>query len=167
MLSPGETAHGGAWSLWFVAQAILFCAMLLAPLLERRACPVVLRAVGLITLSGGVIVAVLGYRTLGRSHSPWTTPIADGQLVTTGMYQYMRHPIYAGWLLGALGWALLTSSRLGVGVALAGASFTISKHEKKKSGWRQPMLITPLTNARSSALSLGHTELDSGENVKT
>ena len=46
--------------LWFVVQAILFCAMLLAPLLERRAFPVVLRAVGVITLSGGVIVALLG-----------------------------------------------------------------------------------------------------------
>jgi protein-S-isoprenylcysteine O-methyltransferase Ste14 len=35
----------------------------------------------------------------------------------------MRHPIYTGWLLGALGWALLTGSRLGVGVALAGGIF--------------------------------------------
>lgn len=117
--------------LWFVVQAILFCAMLLAPLLERRACPVVLRAVGVITLSGGVIVALLGYRTLGRSHSPWTTPIADGQLVTTGIYQYMRHPIYAGWLLVALGWALVTGSRLGVGVALAGGIFYDLKARKE------------------------------------
>ncbi len=119
--------------LWFVVQALLFCAMLLAPLLERRACPVWLRAVGLITLIGGVIVALLGYRTLGRSHSPWTTPIADGQLVTTGMYQFLRHPIYAGWILVALGWALLRGSRLGVGVALAGGIFyDLKSREEEK-----------------------------------
>ncbi len=119
--------------LWFVVQAILFCAMLLAPLKERRACPVLLRALGLITLIGGVIVALLGYRTLGRSHSPWTTPIADGQFVTTGMYQFMRHPIYAGWILVALGWALLSGSQLGVGLALAGGIFyDLKSREEEK-----------------------------------
>jgi len=109
--------------VWFVVQAILFCAMLRAPLKERCACPLVLRAMGLLILSAGVVVAVLSYRTLGRSHSPWTTPLADGQLVTTGMYRCMRHPIYTGWILVALGWALLTGSRLGVGVALPGGTF--------------------------------------------
>ncbi len=105
--------------LWFVVQFILFCTMLLAPLVERFEGPFWLRALGLAISISGVIVAVFGYRTLGSSHSPWTNPIEGEHLVTTGIYHYMRHPIYTGWILGALGWALLISSLLGIGIAIA------------------------------------------------
>lgn len=105
--------------LWFVVQVILFCTMLLAPFVERFEGSFWLRALGLAILISGVIVAVLGYRTLGSSHSPWTNPIEGGHLVTTGIYHYTRHPIYTGWILGTLGGALLISSLLGIGVAIA------------------------------------------------
>jgi len=49
------------------------------------------------------------------------------------MYQFMRHPIYAGWILVALGWALLSGSQLGVGVALAGGIFyDLKSREEEK-----------------------------------
>jgi len=104
---------------WFVAQFIFFCAILFAPVIESFDGPLWLRAFGLLLLVGGATLAVLGYRALGGSHSPWTTPVEGGRLVTVGAYGFVRHPIYAGWILGALGWELLTCSLLGIGVAVA------------------------------------------------
>jgi len=119
--------------IWFAVQFILFCALLFAPFAGRFDCPLWLRIPGLIILSGGVTVTVVGYRTLGGSHSPWTNPIEGGNLVTKGIYRSIRHPIYTGWILAALGWALLFGTLFGVGVALAGLVFydLKSKEEEK------------------------------------
>jgi protein-S-isoprenylcysteine O-methyltransferase Ste14 len=97
----------------------LFLALLAAPFLQHLDAPLLVRLLGLVLLAGGIVVAVAGYRALGSSHSPWTTPIDDGRLVETGIYARIRHPIYAGWCLGALGGELLAGSIVGVGVALA------------------------------------------------
>jgi len=106
-------------TIWFVAQFALFVAILLAPFFPQREFPFWLRAVGAITLLCGVVIAVRGYQTLGSSHSPWTNPIEGGRFVSTGIYSYVRHPIYSGWIIGSLGLALLTRSLVGVGVAAA------------------------------------------------
>lgn len=105
--------------VWFALQFAFFLALLAAPFLQRREAPRLLRVLGLGVLASGCGVGAAGYRALGGSHSPWTTPIAGGRLVTTGIYGWMRHPIYAGWCLGALGGTLLTGSWLGTGVSAA------------------------------------------------
>src|SRR5262245_23868796 len=108
---------------WFTAQFILFCAILVVPFVGKFDEPLWLRAVGLLILIGGVIVAVSGYRSLGSNHSPWTNPIEGGQLVTAGSYRYCRHPIYSGLLLVTLGWALAWHSWFGLAVTVAGVVF--------------------------------------------
>lgn len=47
----------------------------------------------------GVIVALAAGRRLGRSLTPLPIPRAEGQLVTTGVFRYIRHPIYSGLLV--------------------------------------------------------------------
>ncbi|HSS11117.1 MAG TPA: methyltransferase [Acidimicrobiales bacterium] len=96
-------------------QSVFFLALLGSPLIDRHRPPAAARLLGLGLFTGGVGVAVAGYRELGKSHSPWTTPTAAG-LVTSGIYSRIRHPIYAGWCLGSLGLEVLAGSRLGVGV---------------------------------------------------
>jgi protein-S-isoprenylcysteine O-methyltransferase Ste14 len=109
--------RGGAW---FVVQLLLFIAVLGAPMVRRKRPTLAVRLLGLGLLDSGATVAVAGYRELGESHSPWTTPTAEhGALVTTGMYARLRHPIYAGWCLGSLGFEVATGSRLGISAASA------------------------------------------------
>ncbi len=110
---------GKRGELWFVIQFILFCAMILAPFIQHSDWPLLVRALGVVTLACGAIIGVLGYRTLAGSHSPWATPGEAAHLVTTGIYRVIRHPIYAGWILGALGLEVAAASLLGVGVAAA------------------------------------------------
>lgn len=109
--------RGGA--VWFAVQMVIFVAMLAAPIIQRSEVPVAVRVVGVLLLVAGLALAGAGYRSLGGSHSPGTTPITGARLVSTGVYGYLRHPIYAGWCLGAFGVALIFGSLLGVGVAVA------------------------------------------------
>jgi protein-S-isoprenylcysteine O-methyltransferase Ste14 len=81
-------------------------------------------ALGLVVELAGVALAVLARRALGANWSAEVRIATDHQLVRTGVYRRLRHPIYAGVLLLYLGLAL-QSGRLNalVGVALAAAAY--------------------------------------------
>jgi protein-S-isoprenylcysteine O-methyltransferase Ste14 len=53
---------------------------------------------------------------LGRRFSGLVAIQRDHELVTNGIYRYVRNPSYLGLMIGALGWALLF--RAGVGVLI-------------------------------------------------
>ena len=57
-------------------------------------------------------ILLLGWSALnlGRSLTPFPRPVPNGQLVTTGAYRFVRHPIYCGVVIGALGLALATEN---------------------------------------------------------
>lgn len=79
------------------------------------------RSVGLALLVVGAIGRVGPMFRLGDR---FTWPLAAQRphpLLTTGLYRWVRHPSYAGAWLGAIGWALLFRS--GVGLGLAGLLF--------------------------------------------
>jgi protein-S-isoprenylcysteine O-methyltransferase Ste14 len=60
-------------------------------------------------LAGGLVVVAVGALQLGRSLTP--TPVPNGAgLRTAGLYRWVRHPIYTGVLLAALGVALRSFS---------------------------------------------------------
>jgi protein-S-isoprenylcysteine O-methyltransferase Ste14 len=70
----------------------------------------------------GLGLAVWARRQLGRN---WGMPMSrkdEPELVTTGPYRLVRHPIYSGLLLGLLGSAL-TVSLIGLVVVLAAGAY--------------------------------------------
>jgi len=60
--------------------------------------------VGLIILGAGVCLA--GFLALGSSLSVFPSPRRRATLVTHGVFQFIRHPLYTGVLLIAFGWAI-------------------------------------------------------------
>jgi protein-S-isoprenylcysteine O-methyltransferase Ste14 len=54
------------------------------------------RWAGFSLLALGLGVMLRGALDLGRNLTPETEPVADGQLVTRGVYEFVRHPIYLG-----------------------------------------------------------------------
>jgi protein-S-isoprenylcysteine O-methyltransferase Ste14 len=60
--------------------------------------------IGLAILGGGLLFA--GGLSLGSDLTPLPYPRTKANLVQTGPYRIVRHPMYAGGFLLALGWAL-------------------------------------------------------------
>ena len=65
---------------------------------------------GSIVLVAGGSFAVRGILDLGSNLTPFPRPRAGATLVETGVYRYVRHPIYAGGVLAGGGWAVATAS---------------------------------------------------------
>ena len=59
---------------------------------------------------GGLILIIKGLIDLGKNLTPLPYPIENGKLVQTGIYGIVRHPLYSGLILVALGWTLFQMS---------------------------------------------------------
>jgi protein-S-isoprenylcysteine O-methyltransferase Ste14 len=82
--------------------------------------------VGLLLFALGLGLAVWARRHIA---SNWGTPMSqkdDPELVTSGPYHLIRHPIYSGLLLAGAGTAVALSWRWLIVVAVAGAYFVYS-----------------------------------------
>jgi protein-S-isoprenylcysteine O-methyltransferase Ste14 len=79
-----------------------------------------LMMVGLVIELAGLSIAIWARRHLGRNWSGEITIKQDHQLIRTGPYRYLRHPIYTGILTMFVGLTLATGEWLGlIGLAVA------------------------------------------------
>lgn len=67
---------------------------------------------GLMLLVAGLLISVAAASGLGRNLTPLPHPRDDCQLVETGLYGWVRHPIYCGLIFTAFGWALFVQGWL-------------------------------------------------------
>ncbi len=109
---------GRRGEVWFALQLVLFALILLAPTAETLPFPLWLRIIGVVLVLIGGLLGTSGILSLGRNLSPFPKPIQDGRLVRSGVYGWVRHPIYSGLILGTLGWALLTGTLLGIALVV-------------------------------------------------
>ncbi len=85
-----------------------------------------LQVLGCVLLGCGLGLAAWARIYLGRN---WGMPMSQKdkpELVTSGPYRYVRHPIYSGILLGMLGTGIATSLYWFIGLAVVGAYFIYS-----------------------------------------
>ena len=73
-------------------------------------------ALGLGLMLAGLALGLRGGRALGRHLTPLPEPVPGGQLVTTGAYSVVRHPLYAALLLVGLGWGIYRDSGSALGL---------------------------------------------------
>lgn len=85
--------------------------------------------IGLILIVLGGLLALRGLLDLRDNLTPFPKPVDGGRLVDTGAYSLVRHPLYGGLILGAIGWGLGTASP----PALLGA-IALSAFLRLKSG---------------------------------
>ena len=101
---------------WVAAQLVLFAAIGLAGLVSVLASDgglVPLPLVpGVMVAVAGLLVVAWGAAALGSNLTPFPRPRASATLVDTGAYRFVRHPIYSGLVLAAVGWSLATASPL-------------------------------------------------------
>lgn len=65
-----------------------------------------LTVVGILLIVAGLGIVVTAALTLGRSFTHLPRPRKSGRLRQRGIYRLVRHPVYGGVLLLALGWSL-------------------------------------------------------------
>ena len=59
--------------------------------------------IGFIIIIIASIIMLLAIKDLGSNLSPFPRPIANGKLITTGLYRFIRHPMYYSLILISLG----------------------------------------------------------------
>jgi protein-S-isoprenylcysteine O-methyltransferase Ste14 len=69
----------------------------------------ILAAVGTLLFACGIALAVWARLHLGRNWGMPMTQRAEPELVTSGPYRFVRHPIYSGLLIAILGTALVNN----------------------------------------------------------
>lgn len=90
-------------------------------------------ALGALALAVAGSTLVGGFRDLGRNLTPLPRPREDAVLVESGIYAGIRHPIYAGLILGGLGWSALTRSLPALAIAIVLAIFLDAKARREEA----------------------------------
>ncbi len=115
----------GARGEWYVvAQAILGVLVILGPRAGAGWIAWVHPYDQISSIAGGVLcllggfLFVAGIRALGSNLTAVPFPKAKATLVETGPYRFVRHPMYSGAAIAALGWALLVQGWLTLGYAI-------------------------------------------------
>lgn len=93
----------------------------------------VLGAIGAALFACGLLLAVWARVHLGRNWGMPMTQRAEPELVTSGPYRFVRHPIYSGLLLGLVGTALATDLLGLVLAVLLGVYFYYSASVEEKN----------------------------------
>lgn len=58
----------------------------------------------------GFLIILIAILQLNKNLTPFPTPKEGGSLIKTGLYKYIRHPIYTGVFLATLGLSLFNNS---------------------------------------------------------
>jgi len=120
-----------------VIAPLLLGTLFFLPFADRRSIGVmmagqVVRWLGLFLYGLGLALMSWARAALGRMYSGEVTIQKSHQLIKTGLYRYIRHPIYLGMLCSALGLSFLFRSWIGLAVMIpivGGLLFRIKDEE--------------------------------------
>ena len=124
---------------WYVAIQLLLFATYLFPVdVLTFSVQRLVFWLGVPLLASGLALALAAVWQLRRHLSPFSTPVSGGVLLTTGVFGWMRHPIYSGPLLFFLGLSLVSGS--GFRLLLTGGLLLLfyykSRYEERLLGER-------------------------------
>lgn len=129
-----ETPRLGTEAAWWVGgQAVAFSAWLVATVLGGAQWGGELHrlAGGLITL-GGIAQGIAAVRAFGRHITPSPQPREGIGLVSSGVYRWVRHPMYGAILLSFGGVALMAGSVPGLVVSAMVGAFLHAKSSREE-----------------------------------
>ena len=109
---PALGARGEGWLVIQFGLLIVIVASAYAGRAWGGEVGAVTSAVGIVLLIAGGTLAVRGIVDLGGALTPFPRPREGGRLIESGAYRLVRHPIYGGLVIGALGWGLFKASPL-------------------------------------------------------
>jgi protein-S-isoprenylcysteine O-methyltransferase Ste14 len=132
---PSFFQKGGAWVLGQFAVKAAW--LLVAPLGHAVSSSPWLWVPAALLLCIGAIAGIAGTLVLGRNRTPFPRPRGDSQLVQTGIFALVRHPLYASLIALSFGWACLWASAPGVVLAVLQAILLDAKARREERWLRE------------------------------
>ena len=111
-MGTGLPSLGPRGEGWVVAQSVLGAGVVVLGLVGpgwSEGPAGALLVGGLAIGAAGLLLFAWGVAALGSSLTPYPRPHERASLRSEGIYRHVRHPIYGGVLLMALGWSLALS----------------------------------------------------------
>jgi protein-S-isoprenylcysteine O-methyltransferase Ste14 len=107
-----ENVYGGEFGTR--GEAYVAAQVVLMALVALGGIPVIGGALNFVLGPGlilvGAAVVLNGVTEMGSTLSPWPVPAEKGELITTGIFSKIRHPLYAGVLAICAGLSVATDS---------------------------------------------------------
>ncbi len=88
---------------------------------------------GAVLIVAGVALFAWGSAHLGHLFSIWVAPRPGGHLVTAGPYRFVRHPVCAGQVLIAFGYALMRGSVWALALAVVYLGIVVVKVTREEA----------------------------------
>jgi protein-S-isoprenylcysteine O-methyltransferase Ste14 len=124
---------------WLAGQAVLLVvAFVVIPATDGIAGRLLVtgtRPAGYTIAAAGAIIGVVSMLRLGRQLVPQPTPVQGGELIESGIYGVVRHPIYLAVLLLIAGVVVRSLSLAGLAVLLVAIGFF-----DRKSAYEETLL---------------------------
>jgi len=90
--------------------------------------------VGLALAGMGGWIGILGALQLGKNRTAYPKPLAQGELIVTGIYGWVRHPLYTSLILLGSGWSLGRWSGL-AGISTLGLALFLDAKARREEAW--------------------------------
>lgn len=104
--------------LFVSAQVLLFCTYLLPYGKAAFVIPIPIRYASLAVAAVGLCIVASALFSLRRNLTPFPSPRPESELIISGLYKYIRHPIYSGIILFTAAYGLYSGSVLRLAIAL-------------------------------------------------
>ncbi|WP_224484384.1 methyltransferase family protein [Robertkochia aurantiaca] len=96
--------------IWVCSQFILFGVYLIPVSMVTWQGHYLWATAGVILMASGLIMVILALLRLNTNLSPFPSPGRNSELITNGIFKWVRHPIYGGIILVATGYAIFDTS---------------------------------------------------------
>jgi protein-S-isoprenylcysteine O-methyltransferase Ste14 len=152
-----KTAHRpGRWPAWAGSRILIVALVIFALEFRWKPGPIsaapALRVFGVLLCAAGIAFAIWARATLGANWSPVPSIKHEHELVTTGPYRFVRHPIYSGMWFALLGSAFAVSLAWFAGLAVASLIFAYRIRVEERLMLRQFPADYPAYRRRTKAL---------------
>jgi protein-S-isoprenylcysteine O-methyltransferase Ste14 len=134
---PRLGRRGGGW---VAVQVILLTAIFLSALTGlgwSATLEPIAYAVGGALIVVGVALLAAGGIGLGSALTPFPAPRGNTELQTDGVYRLVRHPMYGGGILIALGWSAIFATIVGLALTVVLGVFAELKARREESWLEQ------------------------------